>query len=113
MLNRLKGWTRSFGKPGLRNNRRKNGAGRGTKSWIASPDNRYFLAPLCRRPAGGVPKLSPDAFQLRYVKRQRTELPAVHRQIDRVFAKLREANLLDHHDEMGGHRPQPRMKFHL
>src|SRR5687767_3890352 len=110
MLNRLNGRSRSFESQACATTG-ANGAGRGTKSWIAPADNRYFLPPR-RRPCTAS-QSSRYPFQLRHIKRQRTELPAIHRQIDRVFAKLLKANLLDHHDEMGGHRPLSGMEFYL
>ena len=67
---------------------------RGTKSWILlrlTTDN-----------------LSGRWFDLRNVKRKRTELAAVHRQINRVFAEFRQTNLLNNHDEMRSDGPQSR-----
>ena len=67
---------------------------RGTKSWIL--------------PRLTTDNLSSRRFDFRNVKRKRTELAAVHREIDRVFAKLRQTNLLNDHDEMRGNGAQPR-----
>src|SRR5207247_3231750 len=61
---------------------------RGTKSWIL--------------PRLTTDNLSSDRFYLRNVKRNRPELATVHREINRIFAKLWQTNLLNDHDEMRG-----------
>src|ERR1700674_3185555 len=61
---------------------------RGTKSWIL--------------PRLTTDNLSSHRFYLRNVKWNRTELAAVHREINRVFAEFRQTNLLNDHDEMRG-----------
>ena len=65
---------------------------RGTKSWIL--------------PRLTTDNLGRDRFDLRNVKRERPKLAAIDRQVDRVFAELRQPNLLNDHDEMGGHGAQ-------
>src|SRR5438477_7824659 len=61
---------------------------RGTKSWIL--------------PRLTTDNLSSDRFYLRNVKRNRPKLATVHREINRIFAKLWQTNLLNDHDEMRG-----------
>src|SRR5207253_4488978 len=64
---------------------------RGTRSWIL---------PRLTTDNFGEETESRQRLNFRNVKRDRAQLMAVHRQIDRIFAGLRETQLLNDHDEM-------------
>src|SRR3954470_2537915 len=66
-----------------------------------------FDSPTLRRP-GGLCR----PFQLRDVKRQRAQLPAIDCQVDGVFAEFWQSKLLDQDHEMRSHCPLPSRELH-